>query len=171
MHMHDRSTLLLCLFLLCSHTRRKESHLPYPLQHPFSSHISRFAVFPDTRSESRAVDLANIHTHEEATVKQAFNGVDDGTAVPQTRESSAQTELVSVSHHSQYRSGHVRPHTAPCQTVVAEKALRGMRIEEVLVRPHPHSAELHPQAAMLSKPGVYWHLPKAAKHQVCTYVD
>ena len=31
---------------------RKELHLPFPAEHPYSSHISRFAVFPDTHPSS-----------------------------------------------------------------------------------------------------------------------
>ena len=30
--------------------RNKESPLPFPSQHPCTSHISQFAVFPDTRN-------------------------------------------------------------------------------------------------------------------------
>ena len=97
---------------------------------------------------------------------QPLDGNQEDRAVCQTRESSSQTERVSGIHLSQSESGHFR---FPCQTVIQQKAFSGgMRVEELLTRPCPHNTELHSQALMPNKPGVYWHLRKTTGHQVGT---
>ncbi len=37
--------------IITSH-RQKEIHLPFPQEHPYTSHISRFTIFPDTASNN-----------------------------------------------------------------------------------------------------------------------
>lgn len=127
--------------------RNSESHLPYPKNHPFSSHISQFAVFPNTQSDCREVDFSSqkiVHHENDLLVF--------------TLEASTQTDHIT---HNQNNFGF----KAPYKTVIQQKAFSGgMRLEDM-----SFSSQKVPVIG--NKPGVYWHLPKTAcgtlNHQVC----
>ena len=51
-------------FLIDKSLREKEFCLPFPTEHPYTSHISQFAVFPDTHTtHSHTGTTPQHHTH------------------------------------------------------------------------------------------------------------
>lgn len=58
----------------CTHSNRdKEVHLPFPQEHPFTSHISRFAIFPDTNGQTSTINSSDKQQADAQT--QTLSGV------------------------------------------------------------------------------------------------
>lgn len=96
-------------------------------------------MFPNTRSDNRAVDLAD----------EEVNNLPPPVIL---KDSSAQTE-------QQYTQQPLNV-GKPFRTVIQQKAFsEGMRVEELFPHTHSHSETT-------SKPGVYWHVPRTARHAV-----
>ncbi len=62
--------------------RNKEVHLPFPQEHPYTSHMSQFAVFPDTsRPASGMVDAQTQTGGPPSLYKVSHKAVEKGFRV------------------------------------------------------------------------------------------
>ena len=126
--------------------RQKESHLPFPAEHPYTSHISRFAVFPDTKS--------NLLCIQQAAEQSASPGLR-----PNTVSVCTQTPLT---HGSQHTATSVAPKPATPYYVFQKVGERGHRVESrSLTQPVPVETRSGSQGC-----GLLWDMPRSRRHQV-----
>lgn len=136
----------MCLPLFYFHlfsNSQKELHLPFPQEHPYTSHISRFAVFPHT----------NRHTASRPATQPNVSAVqEDGT--------HAEPATVSVQTQTVPWVSSVGAPMPPTPYYVSQKAFEsGQRVEcQYLCNTRIEGAD---QANMM-----LWDLPRSQRHKV-----
>ena len=129
--------------------RQKESHLPFPAEHPYTSHISRFAVFPDTKS--------NLPCIQQAVQQSASPGLR-----PDTVSVCTQTPLNHGSQHTATSLSTMAPKPATPYYVFQKVGERGHRVESrSLTQPVPVETRSGSQGC-----GLLWDMPRSRRHQV-----
>lgn len=126
--------------------RSKELTLPFPRQHPFTSHTPYFSVFPDTQPYCCPLPL---HTQHSAAASHAEDTVQEGKVNAQTQTATLD-EAVGVAH-------------PPFQYYVAEKATKnGHRVERRYINSSP--------GIPLSRE-MLWDYPGSRRHQVTIHME
>lgn len=156
--------ILMSLYRTFSYThvhRDKEVHLPFPQEHPYTSHISRFAVFPDTNHRSLPLNPIPVpspadkdsrqfpqeSTNESSNTHGRSTAQD--TLLPRTASVQTQTALTSFKPLAAY--------------YVPQKAGEwGLRVEE-------HHLSVPGIASLSTDVGrTFWDLPRSRQHRVST---
>ena len=153
--------------------RNKESPLPFPSQHPCTSHISQFAVFPDTRnavntplSSTIAPDSSDMTKEMNETNQE--NNCCKNIQVSFKKDVSVQTNYSCFTSHDsgQPIQSSLRPNTTTPHIVKKKAFSSGVRIEKQV--PLTTTGDMSHISAML-RPGVYrWDVSRslAPEHQV-----
>lgn len=147
------SSLCCVVTLAC---RDKEVHLPFPQEHPYTSHISRFAVFPDTNHHpprpppsSVSVPAGKVTQHPQESTKDCntTGPTTQDTLLPRTASVQTQTTLTAF-----------KP--LPAYYVPQKAGEWGLRVEEHHLSV-PGIASLNPDVGR-----TFWDLPRSRQHRV-----
>ena len=140
--------------------RDKEVHLPFPQEHPYTSHISRFAVFPDTYHRppplpipvpSASAGKDRQHPQESKNDSNTPGPSTQDTLVPRTASVQTQTTLTSF-----------KP--LPAYYVPQKAGEWGLRVEEHHLSV-PGTASLNPDVGR-----TFWDLPRSRQHRVSSMI-
>ena len=133
--------------------RQKESHLPFPSEHPYTSHISRFSVFPDTKTNLPCIQgAAEPNTPQSASPDLRPNTVNVCT----------QTPLTHAHQHTAASLSTMAPKPATPYYVLQKASERGHRVESrSLTLPAPMEIRYGSQGCSL-----LWDIPRSHRHQV-----
>ena len=138
--------------------RDKEVHLPFPQEHPYTSHISRFAVFPDTnhRPPPLPTPVLSAPAGKDRQPQETKNDSSNtpGPATQDTllpRMASVQTQTTLTSF---------KP--LPAYYVPQKAGEWGLRLEEHHLSV-PGIASLNPDVGR-----TFWDLPRSRQHRVST---
>ena len=149
-HILHKHTIII---MYCLKYRDKEVHLPFPQEHPYTSHISRFAVFPDTNYRPPPP------VHEED--KQQFQeSIKESNAPPATQDTLLPR---SASVQTQTTLSSFKP--LPAYYVPQKAGEWGLRVEEHHLSV-PGIASLNPDVGR-----TFWDLPRSRQHRVRVYND
>ena len=131
------------MFVLIFHSD-KEVHLPFPQEHPYTSHISRFAVFPDTKYRQ---SFLNDSKQQACKKKDPKTTTLREAHLQQTASIQTQTTLSSFKPLPAY---YVSRTAGEC----------GVRVEELHLS-KPGIASLNPNIGR-----TFWDLPRSRQHRV-----
>ena len=119
-------------------------HLPFPQEHPYTSHISRFAVFPDTKSSLPLTKPDGRICEDRSAATDISQG---GHHLPGTVDAHTQTLLTSL-----------KP--LPTYYVPQKAGEWGLRVEEHYLGV-PGMPSLNPDVGR-----TFWDLPRSKQHKV-----
>ena len=140
---HAAGNLSVCCWILTFHSD-KEVHLPFPQEHPYTSHISRFAVFPDTKYQQ---SFLNDSKQQSCEKKDPESTTPQEAHLQRTASIQTQTALSSFKPLAAY--------------YVLQKAGEwGVRVEEHHLN-KPGIASLNPNVGR-----TFWDLPRSRQHRV-----
>ena len=145
--------------------RKKESKLPFPSQHPYTSHISQFSLFPDSCCNANAKQQ-QLHASSEYDLVES--GIkDDTTATTNKVHAFTQTD------HSCFTRAialPMRDSAAPACLVKSKAFSGGARIEVMSCDSINDEKQAHSHCSNNLSPGIYrWDISRALpkRFQVC----
>ena len=138
-----QAVIVFVINFLTSHSD-KEVHLPFPQEHPYTSHISQFAVFPDTKYRQ---PLLNDSKQQPCKKKNLDIATPQEALLPRTASIQTQTALSSF-----------KP--LPTYYVPQKAGEWGVRVEEHHLS-KPGIASLNPNVGR-----TFWDLPRSRQHRV-----
>lgn len=147
--------------------RSKESGLPFPSQHPYTSHISQFSVFPDTRKDFNTPLYHQVDTSEsyEPTSKEE----DESIQEEKFKETAIQTDLSCLKF--EHSSTPAMQSKASSYIIRGKAFSNGVRIEkEIATSDQIESKSITSNVTTFTlRPGVYrWDVSRSQSlgHQV-----
>lgn len=125
----------------------KEVHLPFPQEHPYTSHISRFAVFPDTKNQQPFPENNRQSPPCEKKKESDVTVPSPQDVLPKSVSIQTQTALTSL-----------KP--LPTYYVPQKAGEWGLRVEQHHLST-PGTPSLNPNVGR-----TFWDLPRSRQHRV-----
>ena len=142
--------------------------MPFPSQHPYTSHISQFAVFPESKA----------HRHRATASFDACAFTEDKTVsgeqhetkqAPTTVDAFVQTDL-SIFDPNEYNTCSTIKNSGPLASLVKSKAFSGGARIEDLNESHKSRQE-HMQPVFSLCPGVYrWDVSRSFSRSLKVHI-
>lgn len=153
--------------------------MPFPSQHPYTSHISQFALFPSTQRRPNEIHLRQptplVIGRQTTTEKEEENQSND--IIVSYKDMSTQTEEESEGEEGEEMLFQLqKPNEGPKSFFVPEKAFsKGLRLEKPVTMVTGTDVPCSEESFLASslRPGIYrWDVSRAKPvvYQVCAYV-